>query len=125
MVLRPTPGHKYQVVGSGYVHGLMDGEGILGPLPTGWTKKPIRTEGNFDVGGFQNREMSDVTFEDPRLEPLSTEWDVDAESLISLRRIAEPKFVNQVTGIVRDTDPRLTPKALRHRGIKLKSITLI
>ena len=36
IVLRPVPGddleEKFQVIGGAYVHGLMDGEGLMGDL---------------------------------------------------------------------------------------------
>ncbi len=33
LLLRPVPNHQFRVVGECYVHGLMDGEAFLGPLP--------------------------------------------------------------------------------------------
>ena len=31
--------NRYQLVGECYVHGLMHGEGLLGPIPSGWERK--------------------------------------------------------------------------------------
>ncbi|KAF2000856.1 HET-domain-containing protein, partial [Amniculicola lignicola CBS 123094] len=39
VILRPLGDDKYKFIGRAYVHGLMDGEAILGPLPPGWRVK--------------------------------------------------------------------------------------
>lgn len=125
MVLRSRSVEKCQVVGSGYFHGLMHGEGVLGTLPGGWTCESALTESSFFTESFHHRQTGATTSNDPHLGQLPLEWGVETESTFSLSTIAEPKFVNRVTGEVRDTDPRLTPEAIRQRGVNIQAITLI
>jgi len=43
LLLRPSASHngQYQLVGGYYVHGLMYGEGLLGPIPSLWERSSI------------------------------------------------------------------------------------
>lgn len=124
MALRPSSEGKYEVVGSGYFHGLMHGEGILGALPAGWTCKAAMTDANLATDSFYNLATGAVTFDDLRLEPLSSEWRMETESEFSLCEIGEPRFVNKITGEVRKTGPRLTTYAIKQCGIGLQAINL-
>jgi hypothetical protein len=89
----------------------MHGESILGPLPKSWAVKLAHTESDLYTESSCNYGTGVITFDDPPLECLPSEWSIETESTVSLIRVAEPRLVNQVTGEVRETDPRLTPEA--------------
>ncbi|KAI0839984.1 HET-domain-containing protein [Hypoxylon sp. FL0890] len=127
MLLRPTPTGEYEVIGDCYVHGIMDGEAILGPIPHPWKAVTlIGSDGNFRA--HYSRVDSDFgSTEDPRLEqiPIPPEW----ESIEWERTAADPhncsKFRNRGTGEVINSDPRFFPEALEARGVPLRTITLV
>jgi len=105
MVLRPKANGHHAIIGEAYVHGLMNGEAILGPLPCGW-----RAQANRDQQGvmFQNftKDSDDAVMDDPRLGPLSAEFEWCDQTTL-------PEF-----------DPRLSPKALKYRGVDIRTFHL-
>ncbi|KAL5312957.1 hypothetical protein ACEPPN_019383 [Leptodophora sp. 'Broadleaf-Isolate-01'] len=73
-ILRPVPEEpdRYQLVGPCFLQGVMFGEGILGLLPEPWSYV-------LDHNGrwrFKNGTSGKLTWEDPRLWPLSSPWQV-------------------------------------------------
>ena len=124
LILRSTERGQYQIVGNCYVHGIMDGEALLGPLPAGF-------EGIFQIDsntGDEHRAHIDRTGEihvvDPRLGPLPENWRLESHE--SERFYS--RFVNDKTGEDFDrraVDPRLTPQALKDRGVYLIDIELV
>ncbi|KAI1410744.1 HET-domain-containing protein [Hypoxylon sp. FL1857] len=126
MLLRPTTTGEYEVVGDCYVHGIMDGEAILGPIPHPWRVVMV-TEGGYNHAHYLNVDSERRSTEDPRLEeiPLPPEW----EPIEWERTAADPlyckKFRNRGTGEVINSDPRLFPEALTARGVPLRTITLV
>ncbi|KAI1353846.1 HET-domain-containing protein [Xylaria sp. FL0043] len=127
MIVRPTPNGEYEVVGSCYIHGVMDGEALLGELPCPWTVETQIDERGVWTPCFQNDDLDEWTEDDPRLDsiPLPAEWEpIEFEWTRS-----DPdncrKFRNRDTGEIINTDPRLLPEALLERGIPVKTITLI
>jgi hypothetical protein len=124
IVLRPMLIHgapeQHQVMGLSYIHGLMEGQGLLGPLPKPWTMvveefQPIEV-------AFYNSETEDITIDDPRLGALPEEWEEveiedETQSLHALRH-----YRHRDLGEVIDPDPRKLPDALRARGVKLKTV---
>lgn len=125
--LRPMLLHsaseQYQVLGASYVHGLMEGQALLGPLPKHWT---MIVESFYPIDfAFRNTETKEITVIDPRLVALPEEWErVEVEdethSNYALRH-----YRHRHTAEVLDSDPRLLPDALRARGVKLETIILI
>jgi len=127
--LRPntagSPG-IFQVVGSGYIHGLSDAAALLGTIPVPWT---VHVDDD-DVGEYRHRFFNSVTgqyhslSEDPRLEPLSTEW----ERVPRDRTAEDPPvyevFRNKSNGEEMNSDPRMLPKALMARGVCLQKFQL-
>ena len=92
MVLRPKANGRHVIVGEAYVHGLMSGEAILGPLPCGWRAQADRSHQGVMVQSF-TKSSDDAVVEDPRLGPLSAE-------LNGVTRLAFPNTI-------RDCCPRL------------------
>jgi hypothetical protein len=118
MVLRPSEDGRYQVIGEAYGDEFANGEALLGQLPEKidliW-----RLISGGSVGSFVDRETGDFLEEDPRLGPLPPGWQCDLGD-------ARDLFWNDELGIMRDTaDPRLTPEALRKRGVPLRTFELI
>lgn len=123
LLLRPNDAQTYKVVGECYIDGFMEGEVLLGALPTDWQ----RVERHFpDLGGysdaFVNVQSGMIKVEDPRLGPLPAGWRIaDHEEKHSYNL-----FSNEELGITEtETDPRLSPEALRARGVKLQEIRLV
>ncbi|KAK4450969.1 HET-domain-containing protein [Podospora aff. communis PSN243] len=108
LLRRAERSSSYVVVGPCYVHGLMNAEGFLGPVPSPWTARR--------------------TLHDPRLNPLPPdEWE-EVQGDITLRleyRDFDLFFRNKQTGQVLDSDPRMQPEALRQRGVDLGLFRLI
>lgn len=123
LLLRPNDAQTYKVVGECYIDGFMEGEALLGALPTDWQ----RVNRYFpDLGGywdaFVNVQSGVIKVEDPRLGPLPAGWRIaDHEE-----KYAYNLFSNEELGITEtETDPRLSPEALRARGVKLQEIRLV
>jgi hypothetical protein len=131
-VLRPASGTstRYQMVGEAYVHGLMYGEALLGPLPPK-VQSIARYDGPTDSYWrcYLDTRTGMCEVEDPRLGPLPHGWrrrGHDKAHVISW-------YVNDITGEgfgqeMRDNgfvDPRLQPDALRARGVQLQTYDLV
>jgi hypothetical protein len=122
MILRPNGSGQYQVVGESYCHGFMSGEAILGPLPEHF-ERILRFEESIgaEFSAYIDRETGSVQAEDPRPIPLPIGWRKQErqESLV-------PWYMNDEDGTKSTwVDPRLTPKALRERGVDLKTFELV
>jgi hypothetical protein len=76
MILRPSHNGngRYRVVGECFIHDLMNGEALLGPLPEGYQyiNKLDRTHGGYR-NAFQNNGTGDIQDEDPRFGLLQSE----------------------------------------------------
>lgn len=122
-ILRSSEGKdEHQVLGPCYLSELMNGEALLGPLPS--NQKYVRKYVSFGYhDGFLDNDTGKILYDDPRLGPLRKEW----------RRRAygnedwEIMYFNEGTGERRypENDPRLTSKALKERGIKIEDIVLV
>lgn len=124
MILRPTQDGKYKVVGEALCQGFFDGEGFLGPLPD--SVKPVlyydETCGE-SWWAFRNQKTEQFLLGDPRLGELPAGW--KKEEYDDERRFFS-WFVNERTGQrLTDADPRMTPEALKERGVDLKVFELI
>ncbi|KAI1733518.1 heterokaryon incompatibility protein-domain-containing protein [Xylaria scruposa] len=127
IILRPVTINEtssYQVVGEGYVHGLHDGIGFLGRLPTPWRVRGHYTADGRDNFKFMDVESGKITKEDPRLGPMAgwkrVERPLDAD---------DPRhydfFQNQVSGEITNYDPRWEPTVLEARGVSLTKFSLV
>ncbi|KAL8386868.1 hypothetical protein RB595_010329 [Gaeumannomyces hyphopodioides] len=136
MLLRPGPEpDQFQVVGPCYFPELEDATALLGPLPGGeagpWrVQTPVR-EGGGVAAVFLHSWLGLRTDKDPRLPPLPAPWraveDVTGTGRLG-RTLDDPhvfrRFRNAETGKVVNSDPRMSPEALRARGVPLEWFTL-
>ena len=144
----------FQMVGDCYVKEYMNGEAVVGPLPTGWTVAPS-DEGAFaQIPRYKNSETGELTTDDPRLGGSLEDWEVtgtlfdDGASAIYQRLRHQPQIVkgvrerrtqestdlkrplskqrrNKTTGEEVLGDPRITINSLKERGVDVQHITLI
>lgn len=124
MILRQDISGRFRVVGECYVHGLEDTTSILGPLPRQWTGIVRGDALGRQLYRYLNLWTFQDTPEDPRLDPLPSEW----ERVAYKRSPDDPaifeRFRNVVTGETINSDPRLSPMALEARGVNLKTFQL-
>ncbi|KAF1848773.1 HET-domain-containing protein [Cucurbitaria berberidis CBS 394.84] len=123
ILLRPTMSGEYFVVGPCYIHGLMSGEALLGPIPNPWQIKMYRGYSSGWLTLF-SQPPNVKTFQDPRLSPLSSQWK-EVGGNDDGPPIAPSTFQNTNTGKVIDSDPRMLPNGLERRGVKLEKFRLI
>ncbi|KAK4222942.1 heterokaryon incompatibility protein-domain-containing protein [Podospora fimiseda] len=106
-----------------YVYGLTRGEPLLGPLPEPW--RLVYSYVSHQKYIFYNTNTNTFSDEDPRLEPLGEEW----ERIEKKWTADDPEFLlyyrNKVTGEEMNSDPRMSPEALRARGVNLEDIILV
>ena len=125
LLLRSLPSGDYILVSQCFVHGLMDGEQLLGSLPDFWTLRMLADADGREVPCYFHGETKKLTRNDPRLPSLSSEW----ERVQRRRTQDDPSFFqdyrNKTTGEILNFDPRLTPEALKQRGVSLKTFRLI
>jgi hypothetical protein len=132
LVLRPVTlqGEPYyRIIGVCYVPGIMNTEALLGLLPPGWSVKYESIDGNlFPVFARENTK----TQQDPRA-PLPPPWRyvyLDGENFESIesdedKGMREQYFENLETGETTWFDPRLSPEALRERGVDIQELVLV
>nr|OQO20961.1 hypothetical protein B0A51_10238 [Rachicladosporium sp. CCFEE 5018] len=123
---RTSETQGYEFVGACYVDGLMDAEALLGKLSNEWNIEAY-PEGARCVYRFRNVITGWSQVEDPRLPPLEHPWvelEFD-EGYTSADPFNAARFRNEETGEEINYDPRLTPDALRDRGVQIERITLV
>ncbi|RSL74083.1 hypothetical protein CEP53_000444 [Fusarium sp. AF-6] len=79
LFIRPVDESKrqFRLIGDGFVYGLSDAIGILGPFPKPWRAQGFSSP-EIDLRctyKFFNADTGEVTLEDPRLGPLPEEWE--------------------------------------------------
>ena len=110
MVLRPYGDHGYQLVGPSYVPGIVDGDGLLGPLPDNIRMfKVPRRGGSVYTTGFMDRTSGAISFADPRLSSLTENYDRFVCAL-------EENPFSRVN---------LSPDILRERGVDMVCFDLV
>ncbi|KAF1363555.1 HET-domain-containing protein [Lizonia empirigonia] len=67
-LLRAQSGSQHVFVGEAHAHGLMNGEAVLGALPTGWRAQSDRSKQGLMVQMFAHDEPAELTCADPRLD---------------------------------------------------------
>lgn len=123
LILREeTPSH-YAIVGECYVDGIMNGELLLGQLPSKWklVKKwfPEYQETHF---AFLDQNTGETQVDDPRLWSLPLGWQTEAHPRQNAWNWYSSDNTGEIPGYV---DPRLRPAALRDRGIDIQEIKLV
>ncbi|KAI0973430.1 heterokaryon incompatibility protein-domain-containing protein [Xylaria arbuscula] len=125
IVRRAESGHSFRIMGPCHVHGIMDGEAILGVLPHPWTVEFYRDDMGVSVQHFRNRETGQLTTDDPRLNRLPDFW----ERIQRDRTVDDPRwfscFVNKASKEFMNADPRMRESGLRERGIILQSFEIV
>jgi hypothetical protein len=123
-IIREQPNGKHLFIGCAYVHGIMDGEVLLGPLPASY--KVTVQRGESIVRYFFHNQVTQKKFDkDPRLGRLPGDWKrIRAGHRLWPSRTVDA-FQNTTTGEILHSDPRLLPEALRARGVKLEIFSLI
>lgn len=112
------------MVGSCHLHGLSDAEKLLGPLPAPWRFQVKVGDTGGRVHFFHNPVTGENRTEDPRLQPLPSDWEpvqggkTDSEA----ERVAWHR--NKDTGQILNSDPRLLPEALEKRGVDVRMLQL-
>lgn len=123
MVLWPHDGDTYEVVGESYCRGFMACEVFLGPLPTTHRlvlrmSEPM-TSTVYQV--FLDLSSGMTHPEDPRLDQLPRGWRFIEHN----QKHIWHAFWNEETREQTFNDPRLTPEALKARGVEVRAFDLI
>ncbi|KAK3994348.1 heterokaryon incompatibility protein-domain-containing protein [Cladorrhinum sp. PSN332] len=131
LLLRPDKNGHYRLLAECYVHGIMFGEAVLGPLPPGWSAKRHQEITDSFRTCFQRADADgNYTLKDPRLKgvPMPEGWeqirDMKEETLDDPRNFVG-EFRHRTTGETIKGDPRLLPEALAARGVPITTITLV
>ena len=112
MLLRPASNFQYQVIGECYIHGLMQGEALLGPLPGYYQVVEIWEERYSGFcHGFLDHQTGKAQYRDPRFEAPLENDDGD-----QYRAWKHPDG---------SCSRRLTAKMLEKRGVSLQTFDLI
>jgi hypothetical protein len=125
MILRPNSSGRYQVVGPAYVHGLMDAEAVLGPLPSDFIVQVGTSAGWYGGFKFFNTITNETVTEDPRLGDLPPVWVQTEAARLPTDPLHFMRYRNLADGKTINGDPRLLPEALRARGTSLKPLKLV
>ena len=123
LVLRAKDSGIYTLVGECYLNGYMDGAGLLGMLPNNW-QRVDRYDPDLKIyfDAFINRDTDFVQVEDPRLGPLPPGWQVADHIYKHVYEL----YTNEAAGIFNSKfDPRMSPEALKARGIDLQEYRLV
>lgn len=121
LVLRRLTDDEWAVIGECYIHGLMDGEALLGQLPDGFEFVRNSIPGAGQYGAYINRHIGVIQITDPRLGPLPPGWEIGTHEHGDYLSF----FVNKELDIGCWDDPRLLPDALRERQIQLHAFKLV
>ena len=123
LIVRSNDAQTYKVVGECYIDGFMEGEALLGAVPSNWQLVNRHLPDlDFYCDAFMNVQTGVIQVEDPRLGPLPAGWRIADHRWKHVYNL----FSNEETGVsATDSDPRLSPEALRARGVKLQEIRLV
>jgi hypothetical protein len=121
MILRPTAENRFLVIGEAFSCDLENGEALLGPLPD--HIDPVwRWIEAYAWLSFKIRETGEFLDEDPRLGPLPSGWECEANSPTDPRLV----YWNDESGVEPTfAHPDLTPQGLRKRGVPLGIFELV
>ena len=112
MLLRPTSESQYQVVGPCYVHGLMNGEAFLGPIPEHFQWIDVFEEPKRQFfRGLLDRRTGKTQYNDPRIESLPEDDSDEAVPMIRSPDGSQQRY--------------LTPEMIERRGVKLQTFDLV
>jgi hypothetical protein len=127
ILVRPTSDRKHRTLGDCFVHGVMSGETLLGPLPANYSVQGRAGPDGVTRTRFLNNDTGEHTMGDPRLVPipfpegwlfLDFGMEVDDPDYC-------PLFGNSETGKIVAYDPRMTMCALMERGVNIQTVILV
>ena len=122
VVLRPTDKENYIVVGVCYVHHIVTGDLLLGPLPENWQRVwrfDEQSQNYWDI--FVDRENGVWQIDDPRLGAIPDGWFKEEHRDQHVYHM----FRNKSTGLSNCFDPRMSPESLRSRGVDIREFQLV
>jgi hypothetical protein len=121
IVLRAAGNDFFKVIGCCYVHGIIDGEALLGPLPTSWRieNRSAKT-GATEMTFFVNSATKVRTQEDPRLTEFPPGWSSTEDP-----DTGELNFAEQGQGAWTWHDPRMTSEELIKHGVPIRTSRLV
>lgn len=118
--------NTHEVVGETYVHGFMDGEAFLQPVPKPWRVLYRANSTGQWYATFANTTTGEVTQIDPRLGPPPAEWEqVSGGATRAADDQTATRFQHKVSGDVIESYPQLLPGPLQQRGIGLEEVRLV
>jgi hypothetical protein len=137
LLLRPVPTAggrmKYQLVGECFVHGMMWAEVFLGQLPSCWERRCTAIDGiAYPIFIHEGRSP----LQDPRLGPLPKGWRIRYGQKGNPKDHHDDEFDDKGnmryhwfefprTGEWSWTDPRLSSKALKRRGLQIQDFAIV
>jgi hypothetical protein len=138
VVLRRNPEGTFRLIGGCYTNKFMNGEAILGPVPSGirtvWKyfprlsplgeHQPVFSENSIQQGpvdGHAQNETELIHTEDPRLGDLPQGWRTVGHD----NEYAYNLYENEETGEVTRQHPNLRPESLIARGVDIQDIVLV
>jgi hypothetical protein len=125
VILREQPNGQHLFVGTAIVHGIMDGEALLVPLPDGWRVIVGYDQYHYMHQRFVDPSTKSSTRWDPRLPPLSLQWrPVSAIDPLWPNKTVQA-FQDTTTEEISYSDPRMLPDALGARGVLLEKLEMI
>ena len=117
---------SHQVVGQCYVQGLMCAEALLGPMSEGWENVGHLNQVSANYhDAFVHRPSGRVQCEDPRLGQLPEGWSVVSHELEDVYPVYVNDRTGEFCGKTYATDPRMTSKELRLRGVDMRTFRLV
>jgi hypothetical protein len=128
VILRPMDSRcssgRFRILGPAHVHGLMEGQAVLGSLSPSWKLVVEHTYSTYRLL-FRNAQDGAKTPQDPRLGVLPENWEpIEKEDEARLRYTVQ-HYRHKVTNEIINSDPRLVLEAVRARGIKVETLVLI
>jgi hypothetical protein len=129
LALRATQGNRYQVGGECFVHGMMNGEALLGPLNPGSRFGWRGVAGNLEAVVVDDNRVP--TQLDPRAGPLPTGWSVqygdsdEPDVEIEDGELKTQWFYCSETEEWTVFDPRLTSENLKKMGVDIQEFVLV
>ena len=129
LALRATEGNRYQVGGGCFVHGMMNGEALLGPLSPGSRFGWRDVVGNLEAVVVDDNRVP--TQLDPRAGPLPTGWSVqygdsdEPDVEIEDGELKTQWFYCSETEEWTESDPRLTSENLKKMGVDIQEFVLV
>jgi hypothetical protein len=129
LVLRATEENRYQVGGECFVHGMMNGEALLGPLSPGSRCGRRDVAGNLRAVVVNGNGVP--TQLDPRAGPLPTGWSVhygvsdEPDVEIEDGELKTQWFYCSETKEWTGFDPRLTSENLKKMGVDIQEFVLV